>query len=323
MAEHKIVSADEDGQRLDRWLKKHFPLLAFGVMQKILRTGQVRVNGKRSKGETRLATGQQVRIPPQISAEPETNNQEGVSEKDAGFIQSLVLYRDQNIIAINKPSGLATQGGTGITRHIDGMLEALSFDGEKPRLVHRLDRDTSGVLLLARNLRTAGKLGELFKGRDIRKYYWAVTVPAPERLQGKIDTLLAKQDDRDAEKMAVVDRTHPQARHALTFYNVMDRAGDEVAWIAFWPRTGRTHQIRVHAAHMGTPIMGDYKYGYLSEEDRRPSLHLHARRIILPASLTGGKKIDITAPLPPAMQKTFKFFGFAVDDQKDPFKDLD
>ena len=191
MIDSVIVREEEDGVRLDRWLKKNYPEATFSNIQKILRTGQLRVDGKRAKGDTRLVQGQSIRIPPQI-ATPVPKSERGLSKKDVDFIQSLVLYKDENIIAINKPAGLATQGGSKITRHIDGMLDGLIYDGLRPHLVHRLDKDTSGVLILARNPKIARRMGELFQGRDIRKYYWAITVPAPLEAQGKIKSVLAK-----------------------------------------------------------------------------------------------------------------------------------
>lgn len=325
MADGVTVSENDDGQRLDRWLKKHYPETSFGQMQKILRTGQVRVDGKRAKGETRLAAGQIVRIPPQMSSPVKTER--GLLPKDEAFIQSLVIYQDEHIIALNKPQGIAVQGGSKITKHIDGLLEGLSHGGEKPHLVHRLDKDTSGVLLLARNSRAARELGEVFRGRDIRKYYWAVTAPAPMEEQGRIKSYLAKVGGAGDERMQSVDADNREGKSALTYYNVMERVGDNAAWVAFWPKTGRTHQIRVHAAENGMPLLGDYKYyedqHFLAENADLPRvLHLHARRVIMRHPMTG-KKIDITAPLGPEMRKTFKYFGFSPDDKSDPFEDVD
>jgi 23S rRNA pseudouridine955/2504/2580 synthase len=318
-----IVAEEEDGQRLERWLKKKFPELSFGQMQKILRTGQIRVDGKRVKGDARLVKGQEVRIPPQLTMpQPKTKN--GLSQRDEDFIQSLVIYKDDHIIALNKPAGLATQGGSKVSKHVDGMLDGLKFGGQKPHLVHRLDKDTSGVLLLARGPKMAAALGRLFQGRDIRKYYWAVTVPTPQLPQGKIQSAIAKVSGPGGERMMAVDED--EGRNALTFYTVMEDVAGKLAWVAFWPRTGRQHQIRVHAAQMGCPLLGDFKYGEqpLLEEnpDLPESLHLHARRLIFPHPVTG-KKVDITAPLGPDMTKTFKYFSFNPNDKSDPFEDLD
>lgn len=315
MVDSVIVTAAEDGARLERWLKKKYPALAFGQMQKILRTGQVRVDGKRVKGDERLVEGQTVRIPPQLA--PGAEKPRGLSAKNTEFIRSLVLYEDEHVIAINKPPGLATQGGSKIKYHIDGLLEGLAKDGVKPHLVHRLDKDTSGVLLLARNPKIAKALGELFSSRDIRKYYWAITVPTPIPHQGKLKSPIAKSGENGREKV----RPDAGGKYALTYYQVIETASAKLAWVAFWPRTGRTHQIRVHAQEMGTPLLGDYKYGGGTMEGLPDMLHLHARRIILPHPVTG-RKLDITAPLGSEMRKTWKFFNFNPDDKSDPFEEI-
>jgi 23S rRNA pseudouridine955/2504/2580 synthase len=325
MTESITVNEVDDGQRLDRWLKKNFPHVPFGQMQKILRTGQLRVDGKRVKGDARLALGQVVRIPPQLNAASEEKEDRPLPEKDVEFIRALVIYQDDHMIAINKPAGLAVQGGTKINRHIDGLLDGLSKDDLRPHLVHRLDKDTSGVLLLARNPKTARALAEAFRGRDIRKYYWAVTAPAPQIDQGKILSALAKVDVGGGERMMAVDEEEGKA--SLTYYSVMERVGKSLAWVAFWPKTGRQHQIRVHAAQIGSPLLGDFKYdpvqAFLQDNPDLPDgLHLHARRVIMRHPVTG-KKLDITAPLDPETKKTFKYFGFNAEDKSDPFEDLD
>ncbi len=324
MVDNVIVTEEEDGIRLDRWLKKKYPDTTFSNVQKILRTGQLRVDGKRAKGDVRLEKGQSIRVPPQM-ANALPKNERGLTQKDIDFVQSLVLYKDEHVIAINKPAGLASQGGTNINRHVDGLLDGLIFDGVRPHLVHRLDKDTSGILLLARNPRIAKLMGELFQGRDIRKYYWAITVPAPQQHQGKIKTTIAKVDGPGGEKMRGV--SEEKGKTAITYYQVMETAFNKLAWVAFWPKTGRTHQIRVHALEMGCPLLGDYKYSYnqplLEELPELPNmLHLHARRVILPHPVTG-KKLDITAPLDPHMKKTWKFFNFNSDDKSDPFADVE
>lgn len=321
-----VVAEADNGQRLDRWLKKYYPELSFGQLQKIMRTGQLRVDGKRAKGETRLATGQLVRIPPQVTSPP-PKEARGLSQKDTDYIQSLVIYRDDYFIAINKPSGLATQGGSKVGKHVDGLLDGLKFGGERPHLVHRLDKDTSGVLLLARSPKAAREAGEIFKDRDIRKYYWAVTSPAPLDQMGRVKSTIAKVDGRGGERMMAVDDRHEDGKMALTDYAVIENLGDDIAWVAFWPRTGRTHQIRVHAAELGAPLLGDFKYGpeqaYLeAHADLSPTLHLHARRLIFRHPFTR-KKIDLVAPLGPEMRKTFKHFGFNADDQSDPFEGVE
>jgi 23S rRNA pseudouridine955/2504/2580 synthase len=324
MAENVTIAEGDDGQRLDRWLKKQYPDLAFGQMQKILRTGQVRVDGKRAKGETRLAAGQLVRIPPQLLS-PQERKERGLPQKDVDFIRSLVIYQDKDVIALNKPPGLAVQGGSKIAKHIDGMLDGLAEDGSRPKLVHRLDRDTSGVLLLAKTAKAAQALGEMFRGRDIRKYYWAICAPAPQIDQGRIKSSLAKIDAGGGERMMAVD--DDEGKTAITYYSVMERLGQKLAWVAFWPKTGRQHQIRVHALEMGAPLLGDFKYDpiqhFLAENPGLPQgLHLHARRVIMPHPMTG-RVLDITAPLSHEMRKTFKHFGFNADDRTDPFEELD
>ena len=328
MAEGIEVNEVDDGQRLDRWLKKNYPDFAFGQLQKILRTGQLRIDGKRVKGDTRLVKGQMIRIPPQLLG-PAPERKTGIPPKEKEFIRSLVIYKDQHVIALNKPAGLAVQGGSKIGRHIDGLLPGLkeNDDDEPPRLVHRLDRDTSGVLLVARTGLAARALGDQFRGRDIRKYYWAVTTPAPELEQGKLTSHLAKVDVGGGERVMAVDEEGEDGKFALTYYQVMDRVGDKLAWVAFWPKTGRTHQIRVHALQMGCPILGDFKYeeqqSFLSENPNlAPVLHLHARRVIMPHPVTG-RNLDVSAPLPPEMKKTFKYFNFNTDDKSDPFEVLE
>jgi 23S rRNA pseudouridine955/2504/2580 synthase len=319
-----IINEVDDGQRLDRWIKKNYPAATFGEIQKILRTGQVRLDGKRVKGETRLVEGQILRLPPQLLT-PAPKRDRWLSDKDIDFIRSLVIYEDKDVIALNKPAGIASQGGTKVGRNIDHLIEGLSNDGVKPHLVHRLDKDTTGVMLLAKNPKVARALGDIFKGREVRKYYWAVTTPAPELHQGKIKNSLAKVSTSSGERMMAV--SEDEGRMALTYYNVMEAVGKNLALVAFWPHTGRQHQIRVHAAEMGCPLLGDFKYDpvqqLLQDNPELPhTVHLHARRLILPHPTTG-KTLDITAPLGPDMRKTFKFFGFSAEDKSDPFEDLD
>ena len=312
------VAAEDAGIRLDRWFRRHYPHLPHGRLEKLLRTGQVRVDGGRVKASERLNAGSKVRVPPLPEAPPEAAKP-AVSEDDTAFMRSLVIHRDERMIAINKPPGLAVQGGSGLTRHLDGMLDALQFDAkERPRLVHRLDRDTSGVLLLARSASAAAALGEAFRARDTRKTYWAIVVGSPPSNIGKIDLPIAKVLKGDVEKM----QPDEDGKFAVTHYAVLERAGRSAAFVAFSPLTGRTHQIRVHAASLGTPILGDGKYG--SGTAFMPGvdvdfLHLHARAI----ELNTPKKLRIVAPLPKEMRKTWDFFGFDAQDKSDPFADID
>ncbi|HEX6959665.1 MAG TPA: RluA family pseudouridine synthase [Ferrovibrio sp.] len=318
--ETRTVADDEADLRLDRWFRRHYPALQHGRLEKLLRTGQIRVDGRRAKSNQRLMPGQVVRIPPGL---PEENSAparpRAVSEDDARFVRSLVIYRDADVIALNKPPGLAVQGGTRTTRHLDAMLDALRFESpERPRLVHRLDRDTSGVLLLARSARAAASLGEAFRHKSARKIYWALVVGVPRPAQGRIDLPLAKSAGPAGERVAEDD----EGKQAVTLYATVDRAGNRAAWLALMPLTGRTHQLRVHCASgLGTPIVGDGKYGgaqaILPNESIAARLHLHARRLVLPHP--GRGTIDVTAPLPEHMRSSWKFFGFDPSAGIDPF----
>ena len=315
------VSEQEGDARLDRWFKRHFPQVTQGHLQKLLRTGQVRVDGKRAKADTRLESGQSVRVPPLPDA-PAPAPQPKVSDQEAEALRRLVLYRDEEVIVIDKPAGMAVQGGTGTTKHLDAMLDALRFGGDRPRLVHRLDKDTSGALVLARTLRAARALATTFRGREARKYYWAVTVGVPHPVAGRIDAPLAKFGDKHRERMAEDD----EGLRAVTLYKVVENAGKRAAWLALWPRTGRTHQLRVHCANvLKTPILGDGKYGgheaFLPGAEVARRIHLHARRIIIPHPASG--VVDVTAPLPPHMKDTWRYFGFDRNDDGDPFAGID
>jgi 23S rRNA pseudouridine955/2504/2580 synthase len=324
------IKADDADQRLDRWLKRRFPGLAQGRIEKLLRTGQIRVDGKRAKSNQRLLPDQDVRLPPNIAMPPPDEPDEAValrvprnvSKADAELIQSCVIYKDDDVIVLNKPPGLAVQGGTGTERHIDGMLDALQFEQEgRPKLVHRLDRDTSGVLVLARGARNAQLLGDSFRHRNARKIYWALVVGAPKPAQGKIDLALAKEAGPGGYERVAADEA--DGKRALTLFATVDVAADRAAWLVLWPRTGRTHQLRVHCADaLKTPIVGDGKYG--GPEARLPGdgvsgkLHLHARSIEIPHP-SGNGLLKVKAPLPAHMAKTWAFFGFDADARIDPF----
>jgi len=305
------VTADEADLRLDRWFKRRFPELGHGRLEKLLRTGQIRVEGRRARSNTRLEPGQRVRVPPlgeAQSAPPKLRPRPGIADRDVRALQDAVLYKDDDVLAINKPAGLAVQGGTGLDRHLDAMLDALQFDAaERPRLVHRLDRDTSGVLLLARNAKAAAELTDAFRHRDCRKVYWAVVAGVPKRAEGRIELALAKLPGRSGERMAPND----DGKEAVTEYRVLDRAGRQAAWLELRPLTGRTHQLRAHCAAMGTPILGDRKYrgdgDFLAGGARR--LHLHARSIEVPRR--GGDVLRVAAPLPPHLTATLDLLGFA------------
>lgn len=324
-----VVAEDEAELRLDRWFKRRFPALGHGRLEKLLRTGQVRVDGKRAKAGARLEPGQTVRVPPLGGfAEHETIRRPKVKpplgEADVRWVQSLVLYRDDEVIALNKPPGLAVQGGTGTKRHLDGLLDALHFESsERPRLVHRLDRDTSGVLLLGRTAQATARLGEAFRDKATRKIYWAITVGVPKPFQGRIDLPLAKLPGHAGERMAPDEA---EGKRAVTYYSVVEQLGQKASWVALWPVTGRTHQLRIHMAATGTPIQGDGKYGgkaaFLSGEGLSKKLHLHARAITLPHP-RNHRPLTVTAPLPEHMRATWKLFGFDPEYQDDPFVELD
>jgi 23S rRNA pseudouridine955/2504/2580 synthase len=315
----RAVADDEAGLRLDRWFQRHFPELGHGALQKLLRTGQVRIDGRRAEGKDRVEPGQTIRLPPGVTAAPPVRPREipTVSDRDAAEIRSLIIHKDDQVIVLYKPPGLAVQGGTGTERHIDGMLDALRFGyDERPRLVHRLDKDTSGLLLIARTAQAARRLGESFRDRETEKLYWAVVVGAPPRAEGTIDLPLAKRPGaRGDRELMQVDHEHGQK--ALTHFKVLDRAGKRAALLALWPRTGRTHQLRVHCAAIGCPILGDGKYGgeeaLLSAVADARRLHLHARRLVLPHP-SGKGELAIDSQPPPHFRRTVAAFGFSIGD---------
>lgn len=313
----RAVADADAGLRLDRWFQRHFPDLSHGALQKLLRTGQVRVDGKRVESGDRLTPGQSIRLPPGVTASPPPKPKPvaSVSSRDAADIQAMVIQRDDHVIVLNKPPGLAVQGGSGTEKHVDGMLDALRFGyEERPRLVHRLDKDTSGLMLIARTGQAAKRLAESFRDRETEKLYWAVVVGVPPRREGTIDLPLAKRPGaRDRELMQV---DHEAGQRALTNFRELDRAGRRAALLALWPRTGRTHQLRVHCTEMGCPILGDRKYGgdeaLLAAVADARRLHLHARRIALPHP-SGRGELKAEAELPPHFRRTVEALGFSTD----------
>lgn len=341
------VGGDEGEQRLDRWLKKKFPHLGQITIEKLCRTGQIRVDGGRVKPATRVETGQEVRIPPLPDAQPAQQRAKErplgprVTDTDAQMIQAAVLWKDEHIIALNKPPGLPSQGGSGQgDRHVDGLTTALMFGfKDRPKLVHRLDKDTSGVLLLARTDRVARALSEAFRSRTTRKIYWAAVAGVPHPRMGTIRFGLVKGGGGrgDNEKMIAV---HPRdidstkgAKRATTDYAVLDALGTRTSWCALVPVTGRTHQLRAHMAELGHPIVGDGKYGGSGQENLgdgwgaqlggeiSKKLHLHARNISFDHPITK-KRITLTAPLPDHMARTWKTLGWHENDvPDDPFAD--
>jgi 23S rRNA pseudouridine955/2504/2580 synthase len=318
------VGEDDADIRLDRFLRRLHPGLTQGAIQKFCRTGQVRVDGKRVEANARLAPGQSVRIPPVPPPAPAAKPERHIVALDAHErrdLERLVLYRDDQVLVLNKPSGLATQGGQGIARHLDGMLDALQFDAaERPRLVHRLDRDTSGVLVLARTTASAAKLAAAFRGRDVKKTYWAIVVGLPTPMDGKIDLALTRTNIPGQRRTEPADRGDEDAVRAITDYVVKDHAGKKFSWLELEPLTGRTHQLRVHCAALGTPILGDAPYGGETSEPEGFShtLHLHARALSLPHPKGG--RLTVTAELPPHMQESFAALGFSAPPPGKPIR---
>jgi 23S rRNA pseudouridine955/2504/2580 synthase len=305
--------------RLDRWFQRHFPELSHGALQKLLRTGQVRIDGKRTEGKDRVEPGQSIRLPPGVTnsplPKPRAVAASTVSDRDAVEIQRMVIHRDDHVIVLNKPPGLAVQGGSGTEKHIDGMLDALRFGFEqRPRLVHRLDKDTSGLLLIARTGQAAKRLAESFRDRETEKLYWAIVVGVPPRKEGAINLPLAKRPGAFDRELMQVDEENGQK--ALTHFRVIDSAGRRAAMLALWPRTGRTHQLRVHCAAIGCPILGDRKYGgeeaLLAAVADSRRLHLHARRLSLPHP-SGKGELKAVAEPSPHFRRTVEAFGFSTD----------
>ncbi len=328
MVQTLAVAEEEAELRLDRWFRRRFPQVGHGMLERLLRTGQVRVDGKRAKAAQRLGAGQVVRVPPlgepPSGAAATPRAVASFSEAEAQALRDAVLYKDTDVIVLNKPAGLAVQGGTNMDRHLDGMLDVLRFEAsERPRLVHRLDKDTSGVLLLGRTAAATAKLAASFRSRSARKCYWALVVGVPKLRQGRIDAPLAKMAGRPGPGGAgdKVEVDEEQGRRAVTYYRVVEAALKKTAWLEMEPRTGRTHQLRAHCALLGTPIQGDGKYGgqaaYLTGQGVSRKLHLHARAIELPHPRGG--VLRAVAPLPIHMAASFAFFGFAEAAAGEPF----
>lgn len=306
------VAAGDHDIRLDRWFRRHFPDLGHGRLEKLLRTGQIRVDGGRARASTRVAAGCAVRIPPGLSENfSRPDRRAPVSPADTAFIRGRVLYRDDEVIAIDKPAGLAVQGGSKVKASVDAMLDALRFDGdERPRLVHRLDKDTSGVLAIARTRQAAAFLVAAFREGKVEKEYWALVSGVPELSRGIVDLALAKTSAPGGGRERVTGDA-PGAKRARTAYAVLAEAR-RVSWLSLMPETGRTHQIRVHCQAMGTPILGDRKYGSATGEIDGPPpvkrLMLHARGLVLPRP--EGSPVTVTAPLDADMLAQWSFWGF-------------
>ena len=314
------IAPDDDGVRLDRWFKRNLPAIGFATISRWARTGQIRVDGKRARPEDRLAQGQVLRVPPggEVSGKSPRQRRE-LSAEDIALAKAMVIRETPSALVLNKPPGLATQGGTKMKSHVDGLLDAFVEDDDqpRPRLVHRLDKDTSGVLLIARTPGSAASYSKRFSGRSARKVYWALVVGVPDVREGTIDAPLAKQPGSGGEKMHVDEENGQVAR---TRYRVIERAGTRACWLELEPLTGRTHQLRVHCAAIGHPIVGDGKYGgqdaFLTGAISR-KMHLHARRLIIGTpegkgggQETGGAKLDVTAPLPAHFAASMEALGF-------------
>jgi 23S rRNA pseudouridine955/2504/2580 synthase len=318
------VTADEAGMRVDRFFEARFPGLSFSHIQRVIRKGEVRVNGKRTQPKDRLQAGQTVRIPPLRLDQPKPRAPGSeADEKTREFLKSITLYEDADVLVLNKPMGLAVQGGSGTTRHLDGMLEVLrDAHGQRPRLVHRLDKDTAGCLLVAKTRFAASALAKTFRSRSARKVYWALVAGVPKVPQGRISTFLAKEERDDESFMRIAQHGDKGASHAVTYYAVVDTSGPLLSWISLKPVTGRTHQLRAHMDHINHPIVGDPKY-FARENWELPGgmqnkLHLLARRIAVPHPRGG--VIDITAPLPPHMQQSWNLLGLDAK-RYDPIAD--
>jgi len=319
------VTEEEDGMRLDRWFKRHFSEIRHGQLERLLRKGQIRVDGKRFRSSTRIEKGQKVKIPPiKINDRPISTNKikTNITDQDVEILRKSVIYKDEYIIALNKPAGLAVQGGSGTSKHIDAILNKLQFDmKERPKLVHRLDKDTSGVLLLARSSKVASFLSKAFKTRDVHKIYWAAVVGLPKIKFGKIDIALNKKRGKSGEKV-VADKN---GKRAVTYYRTIDKASNKCSWLAMMPATGRTHQLRVHCAELGTPILGDGKYGGVDafldgSHGIDKKLHLHAKAIKFPHP--AGGFFQVVSDLSPHMMKSWQYLGFDEKLIKDPFEDF-
>lgn len=308
------VSDDDDGIRLDRWFKRHMPDVSFNVVSRWARTGQLRLAGKRAVPGDRVEAGQEIRVPPLETVPARTvrplPRRDPLTADEEQFVRDMLIYEDPGAFVLNKPPGLATQGGTKTHQHLDRLLDGLAGQGGRPKLVHRLDKDTSGALLVARSARSAGHFAKAFSGRTARKVYWAIIVGVPEASQGVIDAPLAKQPGTGGEKMHVDEENGLPAK---TRWRVIDRAGNRAAWVELQPLTGRTHQLRAHMAAIGHPIVGDAKYGgaeaFLTGGISR-KLHLHARRIRIDAP--DGGAIDVTADLPAHFAESLATLGFDV-----------
>lgn len=325
------IEAGDAGRRLDRWLRERYPQLSQGRIEKLLRKGDIRVDGGKIKSNFRLEEWMTVTVPP-LSDDPHAPTRAGkptVSKDDTRLIRSMVLYEDEHVIVLNKPPGIPVQGGTGQgNRHIDGLLPALADGGERPKLVHRIDKDTSGLLVLARTGLAARSLTAAFRSKAARKTYWAVVLGVPKPREGTIKAAIMKAPGSFGEKMTVIDRDeladNPDAKRAVTDYATVDVAAQRASWLTLRPVTGRTHQLRVHCATIGHPIVGDGKYGPTADEAERRltgavsrKMHLHARHIVIPHPEKSHPPLDLRAPLPEHMAHSWALFGWDAEFTED------
>ncbi|MGI9475988.1 MAG: RluA family pseudouridine synthase [Hyphomicrobiaceae bacterium] len=316
------IAKDEQGLRLDRWFRLHYPDLTHGHLQKLLRTGQVRLDSKRVKSNARVEAGQLVRVPRGIQEgakpPPSVKPPPGLSKRDRDDVERMILFEDDAVVVLSKPFGLAVQGGTGTRRHIDGLLAGMAdrFGGKRPRLVHRLDRDTTGVLLVAKTREAASKLGQMFSSRSASKTYWALVKGVPRPPQGKVEAALVKASGPDGDRVRKSEAgEQDRAMHATTHYAVIETVANKAAWMSLKPVTGRQHQLRAHMDILGHPIVGDNKYTsdpIFADGEIDDMLHLHARRLVIPHPVLA-TKIDISAPLPDHMRRTWKILGLDPD----------
>ncbi len=308
----EVVEADSD-MRVDRWFRQHYPAVRHGALEKMLRKGQIKVDGKKVKASRRLMSGEVIRVPP-IDETPAPRAKPEISAEDKKMMRDMVIYEDDHILALNKPAGIAVQGGTNTKRHIDGLLDALTKNGERPRLVHRLDRDTAGVLVLGRTRKSAKLLSDMFQRQQVEKTYWALCSKVPRPPQGTITMPIAKRMVRrkEGDYEVVKPVADEEGKKAITDFQLVEEAGGQASFVAFRPRSGRTHQIRVHAAAIGHAIIGDGKYGGETSrmEGVSPKMHLFCRQMVFP-NPAGGKPITISANLTGHFAETWKFFSFS------------
>lgn len=318
------VTADETDMRVDRFLEARFPGLSYSHIQRIVRKGELRVDGRKADSKDRVVEGQSIRIPPlQLDAPKKSSGLSEAEEKTLSALKDMILYEDDDVMVLNKPAGLAVQGGSGTTRHVDGMLEVMrDSKGQKPRLVHRLDKETAGCLLIAKTRFAATNLTGAFRSRSARKIYWAMVAGVPKPKQGRISTYLAKEEREDDSFMRIAEHGDEGASHAVTYYAVVESSASKLSWVSLKPVTGRTHQLRAHMAHIGHAIIGDPKYFDIENWELpgglQNRLHLLARRIVIPHPRGG--LIDATAPLPPHMQQSWNLLGLEAG-RFDPIED--